>query len=197
MTVDVEKEVSELGDGVSKVFNLIANNEQLPYPDSYFDLYLSSLSMMIVSNHHNQLSEAYRVLEEGGTAGFTVWGRKENSSFFTFFPEVCKSVGIELPTASRTNFHLGNKESLVKDVKDAGFKSVKAFHTQINPNIGSAEENFSFITNTPGGKPIYDKCTEEQRALIKDKYFEEFNTRFGPESTEFMTWEILIVVAKK
>ena len=38
---------------------------------------------MLVNNHKNQLREAFRVLESGSKAGFTIWGRRENTLFFT------------------------------------------------------------------------------------------------------------------
>ncbi|CAI2375666.1 unnamed protein product [Moneuplotes crassus] len=198
-SVDVNKLVSDLGDGVTKkVFNIRASNESLPYPDACFDLYISSLSMMIVDNHHNQLSEAYRVLEEGGTAGFTVWGRKENSSFFTFFPKVCKEAGIELDTPARTNFHLGvDKEALVADVKKAGFKSAKAYYTQINPNFGSPEDYFKFYVGAPGFAPAYEKLNDEEKTKLKETFDIKFEEEFGLESETGTEWEILVVLATK
>lgn len=87
---DIEKLVEDMGEVQKKVFILRLNNEALPYPDNYFDVYISNLSLMIVSNHHNQLAEAYRVIREGGRAAFSVWGRKENSEFFTLIPQTIK-----------------------------------------------------------------------------------------------------------
>ena len=55
-----------------------ANNEDLPFMDNQFDCYISNLSLMIVDNHKNQLTEASRVLKKGSPCGFSVWGRKEN-----------------------------------------------------------------------------------------------------------------------
>ena len=128
--IDVEKETSEMTDEITKkVFISKANNELLPYPKSYFDLYLSSLSLMMVSSYQNQLTEAFRVLEEGGTAGFTVWGRPENTSFYKFIPEVFDEVGVPMTKSKRSSFHLSDKDFLVGEVKKAGFKEVKAFYT--------------------------------------------------------------------
>ena len=49
-----------------------------------------------------QLSEAYRVLESGGVAGFTVWGRQENTQFFTLMPEIFERNGVKTPQAKHT-----------------------------------------------------------------------------------------------
>ena len=60
------------------VIAAVGNNESLPFKDGSFDCYISNLSMMIVDNHLNQLTEAFRVCQPGAALGFTVWGRKEN-----------------------------------------------------------------------------------------------------------------------
>mmetsp|Transcript_24531 Transcript_24531/g.21775 ORF Transcript_24531/g.21775 Transcript_24531/m.21775 type:complete len:176 (+) Transcript_24531:78-605(+) len=125
---NLEEEIQKLDKYNKKIFILNANNELLPYPDSYFDCYISSLSLMMVSSHQNQLSEAYRVLEEGGTAGFTVWGRPENTSFYTFIPEIFEEAEVPLKKY-KNSFHLSDKDFLVNEAKKIGFKSVKAFYT--------------------------------------------------------------------
>ena len=100
--VDTEKLIEEIGSEISrKIFVVQADNEKLPYLDSTFDLYLSSLSLMLVNNHKNQLAEAYRVLQPGGKAGFTVIGRPENSNYLSFIPDLVKACGHEIPPSSK------------------------------------------------------------------------------------------------
>mmetsp|Transcript_5423 Transcript_5423/g.4593 ORF Transcript_5423/g.4593 Transcript_5423/m.4593 type:complete len:153 (+) Transcript_5423:396-854(+) len=152
---------------------------------------------MIVDNHHNQLSEAYRVLEEGGIAGFTVWGRREKSSFFTFTSDFAIKAGIELPSTGRSNFHLSDKDLLISDLKAAGFSEVKAFYTTANPNLGGVDDYFHFLVNTPSRKIHYEALTEERRQEIKEEFYQQFEEKFGEESMEMTTWENLVVIAKK
>lgn len=201
-SIDVDKEyaavIEENKDAKKVVFNTRVSNENLPYPDKSFDLYISSLSMMIVPNHHNQLSEAYRVLEDGATAGFTVWGRPENSTFFTFLPKVLKEAGVEMEQPGRSNFHLGvDKAALVSDAKKAGFKSVKAYYTQINPNLGSAEQLFKFYVGGPAMVPVYSKMSDEEKKNLEDTFNRLYEEDFGPESEEGTTWENLVLLATK
>jgi len=61
---DLDKVISEkAGEEFKKfVFGCRANNEVLPFPDNYFDAYISNLSLHIVHNHKNQLAEAFRVM---------------------------------------------------------------------------------------------------------------------------------------
>lgn len=57
-TVNVSEYAEKEERGVDrKICHLKANNENLPYPDEVFDCYLSSLSLNLVNNHKNQLSE--------------------------------------------------------------------------------------------------------------------------------------------
>lgn len=198
-SVDMEKVISEVGEDVTrKVFNGRFNNEKLPYADKFFDTYISTLSLMIVPNHHNQLAEAYRVLNDGGIAGFSVWGREKNSSLFTFLPEILAEVGIPIPPPARTNFHLGvDKEALIDDVKAAGFSEAKAFYTMVNISIGGAGDYWFFVQNGQGAKDIFGNLSEEQNKKVKDTFFERFEERFGAKSTTGLSWETLIVIAKK
>lgn len=42
----------------------------------------------------NQLREAYRVLQKGGIAGFSIWGKKEMTPFFSLRAEALARVGV-------------------------------------------------------------------------------------------------------
>ena len=144
-SLDTIQLIEEMGDISKKVFILRANNELLPYPDSFFDVYISNLSLMIVANHHNQLLESYRVLREGGIAAFSVWGRKENTELFTLPAQVLQECGFELPSSDSKNyFHLNDPDQLEKDVKAAGFSEVKMVFAPINLNLSDALDLFNF-----------------------------------------------------
>mmetsp|Transcript_9600 Transcript_9600/g.8452 ORF Transcript_9600/g.8452 Transcript_9600/m.8452 type:complete len:153 (+) Transcript_9600:485-943(+) len=152
---------------------------------------------MIVANHHNQLSEAYRVLEDGGVAGFTVWGREENSSWFSFVPEVFNALGFKYIIPPRSSFHLSNKNLLVEDTKATGFKEVKAFYTMTNPEFCNTEDIYHATMNAPHGKTSYDLLNDEEKEIFKNKFFEMYEERFGKESSEMLTWETLVIIARK
>jgi SAM-dependent methyltransferase len=196
-SVDVDNYINEVGsEYTKKVFSLAVNNEVLPYPDASFDMYLSSLSMMIVDNHHAQISEAYRVLKEGSTAGFTVWGRAENSTFFSFMQEAIVASGIKMKKAERTNFHLGDKDALVSDLKAGGFSEVRAYYTMTNSNM-TADQYYYSHSNSPGAKLLFQAFSEEQRALVKETFYKMYEERYNSDSTDLFTWEILFCIAKK
>jgi ubiquinone/menaquinone biosynthesis C-methylase UbiE len=196
---DPEALIAEMGDDIErKIFSTVANNEKLPFPDDCFDKYIASLSLMITGNHHNMLAEAYRVLQTGGVAGFTVWGRLENSELFTLVPELFKKRGVALSkSAAKSSFHLNNADDLEKDIRRAGFSEVKVYYSPANANFNSVDDVYHFFTNIPSFKPTFDTLTEEQTELIKGDMIEAFTERFGPSSTKPMTWEVLVCIAKK
>ena len=100
----------------------ISPNEQLPYPDSFCDRYISNLSLMIVENPQQMLEEAFRVLQSGGRATFSVWGKPQTNDMFGICGRCCKEAGYT--SSSRSSFHLGEEETLRKMLEAAGFRRV-------------------------------------------------------------------------
>lgn len=93
---EVEAFLKEQGIGEKDrlVLGAVANNESLPFADGQFDCYLGNLSLMLVDNYKNMLSECLRVCQKGATVGFTVWGRKENCRNMTLINEVFAKHGV-------------------------------------------------------------------------------------------------------
>lgn len=60
----------------------------LPFADESFTAYVANLSAMLVDHPLNQFKEAYRVLQKGCTASFTIWGKKEECLMFTLMNPV-------------------------------------------------------------------------------------------------------------
>ena len=70
---------------------------------------------MLVDNHMNQLSEAFRVTKKGANLAFTVWGRKEYNNNFTILENILEKYGLgpkEKP--KKTNYDLGKDPEALK-----------------------------------------------------------------------------------
>lgn len=68
---------------VRTVATLQANSEDLQYfPSCTFDVYLASMSLMLVDHPELMIKESYRVLKPKGKAGFTIWGRKDKCPLY-------------------------------------------------------------------------------------------------------------------
>ena len=65
------------------MYGCTANNELLPFADGIFDIYIANLSLMLVNNHLNQIKEAFRILQKGSIAAFTIWGNEGECLLYT------------------------------------------------------------------------------------------------------------------
>ena len=121
---------------------LVGDATSLPYPDASFDRYVCNMTIHYAPDADAFMREAARVLDKGGLAAFTVWGREEQSSGFTLVPSVKKRLGLvkEGATASRSNFHMGEDDNaLIARVRDAGFSSCVVWHAPSVIEATSAE----------------------------------------------------------
>ena len=108
------------------------NSECLSFADGCFDSYIASASLYVVNNPMNMIRESYRVLRPGGIAGFSVFGKLKNSTYFNVAMEILHTFaakyGVELPK-TRSLFYLGEDEpGLIKMFKEAGYSKVKLWH---------------------------------------------------------------------
>ncbi|CAI2377076.1 unnamed protein product [Moneuplotes crassus] len=197
--INVTKKAEDMGEDIEKkLFLHQANNEKLPYPDESFDLYLSSLSLMLVDNYMNQLKEAYRVLEKGGVAGFTVHGKPENCNYLSFVPDVIKSLGHEIPPATTKPItHLCDKDSLHTDLTNVGFTIIKTFYTNINMLFDDVMILFDSLIKSPILKNLVDNLTEDQKEELFVEMKKQWEIKYGPETTEVQEWQILVCIVTK
>lgn len=180
-----------------KVVLLKANNERLPFEDESFDCYIATFSLMLVDNHKNQLAEAYRVLQPGCYAGFSVWGREEYSNQFTFFKRSLAKKGIEVQDATRSNFHLNDTDKLLSDMKDAGFKYVKLFRTAVNAPYYSADDYLVSMKPKFDGIMEDKKFRQEDREELWEFVKQDCEEQFGENSTRVIDFEAVICIGKK
>ena len=179
-----------------RVFATVANNEKLPYPDACFDRYISNLSLMIVDNHMNQINEAYRVLESGGIAGFTVIGRTENCKHLTIPQQAFKTLELESPPFVKNLLHLNDPDKLKADLESAGFNNIKLFFTSSNINH-TREEHYDFLWRFGPFSSSLKTLSEEKLAEFQTTYYKIFDENFGSESTSPVTLEVLVAICKK
>ena len=80
------------------------------------------------------LEECYRVLKHGGTASFTVWGRRENSLNFCILDYAKQSLGRPFSKDAVSNFDAGeNIDKIKNQMKDLGFSKIQTWYQQVNP----------------------------------------------------------------
>eukprot|EP01096_Ripella_sp_DP13-Kostka_P014712 TRINITY_DN672_c0_g1_i1.p1 TRINITY_DN672_c0_g1~~TRINITY_DN672_c0_g1_i1.p1 ORF type:complete len:284 (-),score=107.79 TRINITY_DN672_c0_g1_i1:28-879(-) len=187
--------------GVSSIVEIKeGDNEHLPFPDASFNRYISNLSLHIVADTDAMLREARRVLvtsedsNNPSIAVFSVWGRKENSSFFTLMPKVVSSLGISTADTTRSSFHLGGDlNALRKRAIDAGFKSALAYyHTSVFTPM-TAEAFAAVMLNSPRTQQDLEKGGEEMKKKITETLLAEAQAIIDSGSP--ICWENAVLVA--
>ena len=136
-TFDLEKYLSDKGFSESNryVLGSLANNESLPFKNATFDCYLANLSLMLVDNYKNMLTEALRVTQPGARFGFTVWGRRDYVKNMTVLNDLFLSFGIK-PKSSpsgRTPYDLGkDPEALKAEMETMGYTNIRMWYQKCN-----------------------------------------------------------------
>lgn len=150
-----------------------ADNENLPFEESKFDLILSSLSLHLVADPEKMLLEIKRILKPEAYAHFSIWGRPENCLPFTVLPNNLKKANIVMPNA-RSNFHLSKEETLKELFNKAGISKFKISTTFIPFNFTDASE-FLFMLSGPSFSEMLAGCTEEEKEKIKNNVLNDLN----------------------
>jgi len=195
-SIKVPQKEKDLRNETSSIYATVANNESLPYPDEAFDLYLSNLSLMLVDNPYNMLSEAYRVTQKGGTVGFTVVGRPENQGIWPVLGQALKKAGATHFHSPIKSLKINTIENVKSILEEAGFTSVRSYYTQMNPNM-TAEEAFRFSSNAGQHKKIITEMEDSSYQIFKEEFFKIWEENFGEDSGCFPSVEIIISTAKK
>ncbi|KYQ92566.1 hypothetical protein DLAC_11658 [Tieghemostelium lacteum] len=149
-----------------------ADAENLPFGNATFDRYLANLCLHLVNDPDQMFSESYRVLEDGGIAAFSVWGRKENTSKFTIVNECAEILGITSKPMQRSAFHLNDLSKLREMGLKAGFKKVLTGYTYCNDLSQSGEEFVESVFSTPElvdkAKVLDEQLMSKWRSLVKE-----------------------------
>ncbi|GAM19396.1 hypothetical protein SAMD00019534_025710 [Acytostelium subglobosum LB1] len=169
----------ETGEDTQRHIKLLqANAEELPFADGAFDRYFSNYCLHLVLNPNVMLSECYRVLEKGGIATFSVWGRPQNSNTFTIIKKVLDELGFCQPSqpsdapAPRTPFHLNDIELLKSMAKEAGFSKYYAAYTYFNTLVLSGQEYVDMFFAGPDTTDTIARLGQEKGDLWKQKVAE-------------------------
>ncbi|EAR95123.1 UbiE/COQ5 methyltransferase (macronuclear) [Tetrahymena thermophila SB210] len=147
-----------------------ANGEALQYQDDTFDCYISNLCLQLTSNPELMIKESYRVLQKGGSAGFSVWGEKDKSLFYTILPSVLSQFGYQEPPI-RSNFHLNNREKLIEMMQNAGFKNVICWN-QFAPFHHTTEQEINNFLNFPNNLQAIES-TGENKEKVKQAIYQK------------------------
>ena len=111
--------------GFRNVVTQQGDAEQLPFPESHFDLATSRFGVMFFADIDRALRELHRVLKPGGRACFAVWGAKEQPYFSSSIGIVHRHVGGALLAPGGPDpFRFAAPGSLTDALQRAGFANL-------------------------------------------------------------------------
>ncbi|KAK5583455.1 hypothetical protein RB653_005050 [Dictyostelium firmibasis] len=171
------------------------NAEKLPFEDGSFDRYFSNYCLHLVTSPETMLKEAYRVLESGGIAAFSVWGRPENSNQFTIVKKIADEIGLEMSSQERSAFHLNDTNKLRQMALDAGFSRVLAGHSFVNSPIQNGEEYAEVFLSPPSLQKLIQNLEKEKYLLWKSKIVSHVDELLN--KGEFIGSEVSYIVCTK
>ena len=193
--IDIDNMISSEKD-IKQVFMHEANSEKLPYPSNCFDRYISNLCLMLVGDYKEALKESYRVLQEGGTAAFTVIGRRDKDTFWKTAFDALKAVGIEDVDLFKDIHDLSDRETLKQHFEEVGYTNIKMTYI-ICKFSWKSEEAFKFTTKAPVISKLYSQLSAENKIKYEEEFMKLSETSFGAQTFDFPELEMLLAFGQK
>ncbi len=146
--------------------------EQIPIPDSNFDLVLCQFGLMFFNDQHAALTEMHRVLKMGGRLALSVWQSLERAPFYQTLDEVSRrhlgrsSVGAV--------FSLGDADVVRRLLTDTGFQDVEIESVSIMARFPNPQEFLAWeIEVDPAETPALQNLDAEAQQVILAALHEE------------------------
>jgi len=160
-----EARVLKSGTNGVHISSVQGNIEVLPFESNSFDRLYGVYVIHIISNPQAVLKEARRVVRPGGTVGFVVWGRKENSPKFTIAGDAAEAVGLP---RREGGFHLGVENKLKNLMEAAGFVGVTSWYTMEPSLEHTAEEYVHVNMKIPATTKALQGMTQDEVDKYRD-----------------------------
>ncbi len=156
------------------------------FPDGYFDRYYTNLCLHYAENPDRVIEEASRVLkasgengENGGIAGFTVWGRREASPVMTIVPDILEGFSkletANKPKKKRSSFHMGEDDDALRQrfLRDGLFARCTVLHyPAVLESLSAKDYVEAILDGAPSTKKELqeDYSVEDQQTIRKMVY---------------------------
>jgi ubiquinone/menaquinone biosynthesis C-methylase UbiE len=151
-------------DGLHVQFQ-VADAEALPFPDSGFDVALSTFGVMFAPDHARTAHEMLRVVRDGGRIGMANWTPEG------FLGQLFKTIGAHVPPpAGVRSPALWGTEAHLRELFGAGADSIEATRKIFNFRYASAEHWLQVFRDFygPTNKAFAALEPDGQQALEQD-----------------------------
>lgn len=172
-----------------------ADNTKLPFPDESFDRYISNSTLNFVDNPQAMVSEAYRVLQNGGMLGISM---VKDMTQIKIMPTVTNFIRKYQPDIVQEpkKDDIKHQDTLKALFEDVGFKSVKIV-VQKNYFSANPEESFSMMSNFGLVHSFLSNSTADVVNEFKETYMTAHSELFGDNSEDLDGYDFYIIIAKK
>jgi ubiquinone/menaquinone biosynthesis C-methylase UbiE len=181
-------------DGLHVQFQ-VADAEALPFPDSGFDVALSTFGVMFAPDHARTAHEMLRVVRDGGRIGMANWTPEG------FLGQLFKTIGAHVPPpAGVRSPALWGTEAHLRELFGAGADSIEATRKIFNFRYASAEHWLQVFRDFygPTNKAFAALEPDGQQALEQDilALLHRFN-RAGSASLVVPAEYLEVVITKR
>lgn len=160
-----------------------------------FDIVFSNFSLHIVTHPQNMLKECSRVSKANSWNCFSVWGKKEQSLFFTILDDAFKKLYPHETSNCRSNFHLGqDDEELKKFVLNNGYTRINLSHSFIPTNIIELTD-YDYVYGSPSFRLIFAHMSSDKIAEYKNEVYKQISEIL--ERNELIGLDSLVILCKK
>lgn len=177
-----------------KVTYEVGNSEELTnVADESVDCYIANLCLHLTSDPQKMLQELKRVLKKGKRFGLSVLGPADRVTFLGIFPSVVKELEEEIPelkpkSSTRSVFHLGKREDLMKLVEEAGLKIDYCWSQRASFDCVTEDDFEGLIMGGPGNKKLFESLGEKEQKRVletlRKKVKENFIDKKDPAALE-------------
>lgn len=169
---------------------------EIPLEDRSVDAVACQFGVMFFPDKVQSYREVHRVLKNGGKYIFNAWDAHAHNPYAAIAQKVAEEVFPDDPPGFyKVPFHYHDAKQMKRDMKEAGFSSVKVKRKKINKKIPSLD---AFATGLVHGNPI----SEEIRARGGDpaatvvRIREAMAAEFGEDPAR-MPLSAFVVTGKK
>jgi ubiquinone/menaquinone biosynthesis C-methylase UbiE len=169
------------------------NAESLPYKSGTFDVYVANGLLEITDNPEWVVSEAFRVLKQGGKAGFSLYGRMGICNVLRIYRIISNTLRIEKGTFE-PRFELSEPEKVKALLKSVGFEHFISFYEQYHYPQLSVKELFHNFWDNP---VLYEEVKNSAQDKKLEKIIMDELSNILEVKEEPLIFESLIIIATK
>lgn len=178
----------------------LGDAEALPYSNGRFAFAAMNFGILHFAAPYRALSEAYRVLNNGGSFGFTVWAAPTEALGFKIMLDAIErfgAKGINLPSGPPF-FRYGEPSIVQDELSNIGFSSIETRKLKFDWVLQSGEALFeAFLNGTARTGGLLRAQPNDNLMAIRSDVVEKAESGFRSEGQINIPMSIMAYVAAK